>query len=146
MNVKLCSRVAAVLMIVMLGCQFLPYWNDGAGQSASVNSYVWFPHDNEWVTGQLKAAEEGYSINSVAYPTVLILLLSAIGAVVCLWKSDSMLACLFPTVCGGYGLAAYLTTAALKAGGLWWLHVLVLAGVLVAGVAGFVCGFRGRIE
>lgn len=147
-NMKLCSRIAAILMALMLGCQFLPYWHYGAedAMAASVNGYVWFPHHHVELSDELKAAEEGYSINGVAYPSVLILILCALGAVVGLWKSDSMLACLLPTGCGAFGLWAYLTTSAMKAGSLWWLHVLLLAGMLAMGVLSFIFGFRTQQE
>ena len=145
-NVTLCSRVAAVLMILMLLCQFLPYWQVEAlpGASVSVNGMVWFPTNHPELTEQLKAADTDYNINSLAYPTVAIFLLCVFGAVAGLWKSDSMLACFLPVICGGYGLWTYLTTAAFKAGGLWWLHVLLLAAIFIAGTAGFVFGFRAR--
>lgn len=140
MNVKLCNRVSALLMALLVLCQFMPYWHYGAAdeQSVSVNEYVWFPYNHNELTEELVAHYDEHFINQVAWPTAGLTVLCALGAFVCFWKSENAGMSILPLLTGLFGLWFYLTTPAMKLGSIWWLHVLVLALMTLTGIAGMV--------
>ncbi len=143
---KTCNRVAALLMALLLILQFVPYWHYGEGEalSASINSYVWFPHHHQELTAQFAAQETGYIINPVAYPTVGVFVLCVLGTFLCLWKSSSSLVAVLPVMAGALGLFGYLSAPAFQAGGWYWLHVLLFVLMIVMGVCVIALNRRAR--
>lgn len=139
-KVKLCNRISALLMALMLILQFLPYWHYGEEDalSASINGFVWFPHHHAGLTEQLTAQNADYSINPVAYTTVGLFVLSVLGAVFCLRESDSALCAIFPVTAGLLGLTSYLSTPAFQAGAWRWVHVTLFVLMVVTGIAAVV--------
>lgn len=138
-SLKLINRLSALLMVVMLILQFTPFWHFGEGgaQTVSISSYVWFPDNHTDLNAYLKTVEEGHWVNSIVVVAVPMLLLCAIGAVLCLRASDSRLTLLFPVAAGLVGLIGYLGTASLRAGA-WGLPVVVCAAMLLLGLCGLV--------
>lgn len=90
-SLKLLNRLSALLMVVMLILQFTPFWHFGesGAQTASISSYVWFPDNHTDLNAYLKTVEEGHWVNSIVIVAVPMLLLCAIGTVLCLRASDS---------------------------------------------------------
>jgi hypothetical protein len=133
------NRLCALLMILMLILQFTPYWHYGEenAASASISSYVWFPHNNTDLNTHLKAIEPNHWVNDIVVIAVPILLLCAVGAVLCLSRSHSLLALLCPISTGLIGLIGYPCTLSLRAGA-WGLHVLVCAAMLALGLYGII--------
>lgn len=135
----MCTLVCAVLMIVLLVVQFTPFWHYGeAGESCSISSYVWFPSDHKELETWLGEQDGAHDLNSFVGMPILILVLSAAGAVICLIKPDKGASALLPAVCGAAGMIGYLTTPALKLGAGWAWHLLICVALLALGVYGIV--------
>lgn len=133
----MCNVICALLLMILLVMQFTPYWQYGeAGESCSIGSYVWFPSDHKdvetWLNGQI----EDFDLNGFVGMPVLLLALSAVGAVLCLIKPDKGWTALLPTLCGAAGTIAYLTDAALKLGSGWAWHLLICIVLLALGIYG----------
>ena len=136
-NQTMCMVACAVLMTVLLVLQFTPFWHYGeAGESCSISGYVWFPSDQKALETWLGAQAEGHDLNSFVGMPILVLLLSAVGAVICPVKPEHVLTPVLPAACGLAGTIAYLTTPALKLGAGWTWHLLICMVLLVLGVYG----------
>lgn len=129
--------ICAVLMAILLVLQFTPFWHYGeAGENCSIGSYVWFPNDHNDLEKWLGTQAEGHDLNSFVGMPILILALSALGAVMCFIKPDSGWTALFPTACGVTGMIGYLTNEALKLGVGWIWHLLICIALLALGLVG----------
>ncbi len=132
-----CMVVSAILMVILLVLQFTPFWHYGeAGESCSISGYVWFPSDQKALESWLGTQAENHDLNSFVGMPILILLLSAVGAVICMIKPDAGAAPLLPAACGLAGIIGYLTTPALKLGAGWAWHLLICIALLALGVYG----------
>jgi len=130
-----CNWICALLMIVLLVMQFTPFWYYGeAGESCSISGYVWFPSDQKDLESWLGTQADGHDLNSFVGMPILVLVLSAVGAVLCLIKPDKGMISLLPTLCGVVGGIAYLTTPALKLGSGWAWHLLICIALLALGI------------
>lgn len=135
----MCNWICALLMIVLLVMQFTPFWHYGeAGESCSISGYVWFPSDQKDLESWLGTQADGHDLNSFVGMPILVLVLSAVGAVLCLIKPDKGMTTLLPTLCGAVGGIAYLTTPALKLGSGWAWHLLICIALLALGVCSLV--------
>ena len=131
--------LCALLMVILLVTQFTPFWHYGeAGESCSISSYVWFPTDNKALETWLTEQDGRHDLNSFVGMPILVLALSAVGAVVCLIKPDSGMVSLLPAACGAAGVIGYLAVPALKLGTGWMWHLLICAVLLVLGIYGAV--------
>lgn len=129
--------VSALLMVILLVLQFTPFWNYGeAGESCSISSYIWFPSDHKDLESWLGTNAEGHDLNSFVWLPILVLVLSALGAVFCVTKPDAGATSLLPAGCGIAGIIAYLTEPALKLGAGWMGHLVICIVLLVLGVYG----------
>jgi len=130
-----CNWICALLMIVLLVMQFVPFWHFGeAGESCSISSYVWFPSDYKDLESWLDTQAEGHDLNSFVGMPILVLVLSAVGAALCLIKPDKGMTTLLPALCGAAGTWAYLTTPALKLGAGWAWHLRICIALLALGI------------
>ncbi len=135
----MCMLISAVLMVILLVLQFTPFWHHGeAGESCSISSYVWFPGDQKALETWLGSQAADHDLNSFVGMPILILALSAAGAVICLIKPDKGATPLLSTACGLAGMIGYLTTPALKLGTGWAWHLLICIALLALGVYGVV--------
>ena len=134
----MCMLVSAVLMVILLVLQFTPFWQYGeAGESCSIGEYVWFPSDCKDLETWLSAQVEDHDLNSFVSMPILVLVLSAVGAVFCLVKPEKGWTPILPTACGLVGAIAYLTTGALRLGAGWTWHLLICIALLALGIVGF---------
>lgn len=136
-RVSIVNIVCAMLMLALLVLQFTPFWQYGAeGETASIGDYVWFPNKNTQVDSYLKASIDGFTIDHVVTVAVMMLVLSAAGAVMCFIRPHMTVTPVVTVACGLEGMYAYLAKPALRLGMNWSLHltlcvVLVLLGALV---------------
>ena len=138
--------MCAVLMAILLVLQFTPFWHYGeAGESASISGYVWFPDDYKALDSWLGEQAEGHDLNSFVGTPILLMVLSVLGAVVCLVKPEKSLTALMPTVCGAAVLIAYLTTPVLRLGAGWTWHLLIGTLLLALGIYGLMQRF-GKLK
>lgn len=130
-----CMVVCGVLMALLLALQFTPFWYYGeAGESCSISGYVWFPTDQKALESWLTSQTEAHNLNSFVVGPILTLLLSAVGAVVCLFAPHKGATPFVPAVCGLTGMIGYMTTPALKLGTGWIWHFLICIALLMLGV------------
>lgn len=128
---------SALLMAILLVLQFTPFWQYGeAGESCSISGYVWFPSDQKQLESWITAQAEDHDLNSFVGMPILVLVLSAVGAVLCLIKPDSGWTPVLPAACGVAGLIAYLGSAALRLGTGWTWHLLICIVLTALGIYG----------
>lgn len=133
-SVKTLNIISALLMVAMLACQFLPYWQFGEGESVSLHGYVWFPTDHKPLTDALLPLVKNYPSNQAALACVPVLALCLLSLFLCLSKSDKQQMGIFPLLTGSAGLVLYLTSPVMRAGFLCWVHVALLALMLMTGI------------
>lgn len=143
--VAVCNVVCAVLMLLLVVLQFLPFWHytaNDAEAAASIQAYIWFPDDHKALESYLAEQIDGYSINSIVLMPILHLLLGVTGLVLCLKMCSHPLVALFPTTVGGVGLWGFLSQAALRMGSMWWLQLLICLMLTGMGVYALIVGLK----
>lgn len=133
-RVSVMNIVCAVLMLALLVMQFTPFWQYGEdGATASIGGYIWFPTENAEVESYLKANVDGFAIDQLVAVAVLILVLSAAGAALCLIKPQMAVTPVVTMACGLLGMYAYLAKPALRLGMHWGLYLALCAGMILLG-------------
>ena len=140
-TVKGLNLLCAVLCAVLLVLQFVPFWAEGDGQ-VSIGGYIWFPSDHKTLDSQLSAEIEGYSINDAVPLAVLLLVLSAVGIVLCILRMNNALSALVPLACGLIGTFGYLLQPAYRMGAGWQLHCLVCVAMAALAAVTLAAGLR----
>lgn len=133
---KLVHYVCAALLLILLVMQFTPFWHYGeAGDVAtSISGYIWFPGNHADLTSYLQATiSEDFIINDILIFCILMLVLSAVGLVLCAMKPGTLLAALLPTACGLSGVIGFLAEPALRLGSTWGLMFLLCLLMLCGG-------------
>lgn len=132
---KIFNYVCAVLMLVLLITQFLPFWEcpqceDG---TASISDYVWFPHHHEGITKGIMKDLYGkkFEVAQVVLTPLVILVSSVLTIFLCVKNAHKPLYAIIPAIGGAFGVVGYLTTPGLQAGANWVLHMALSAVVLV---------------
>ena len=128
-----CASICALLMLALLVCQFLPFWNTGT-DTVSISSYIWFPTDNTAVTELLQPHTDAqYPINDIVTPCVLMLLLSVGTLVLWIFGRENVLLPVCSLIGSITGIWVCAAKATFRLGGLWWL-ILVIS-ILAAAVS-----------
>ena len=139
---KVFNYVCAALTLILLVLQFTPFWNYN-GQSASINGYVWLnPGDTEiasWFTSQLGTQ---VNINSVVISSVLVLLLGAAGAVLCVMKSHINLMALLPAAASLCGIYAFALKPVFRLGSTWIIQLVLCIAILAVSILTIVSSFK----
>ena len=132
---KLVHYVCAALLLVLLVMQFTPFWHYGeAGETVSISGYIWFPSDHNDLTSYLQQmVGSDFTIDTILVPCILMLLLSAAGAVLCVIKPGEWLASLLAVACGLSGVIGFLTCPALRLGSAWAMQLLLCILLLCGG-------------
>lgn len=144
---SVCNLIAAILMIVLLVLQFLPFWQYGEAQEHAVSfqGYIWFPTNHaELETSFKEATDSNYLVNSILPMALLVLFVGAIGAVLCVMKSDEPWVGVFPVACGAAGLWGFLTKVVYRMGTNWQLHAAVCVALILVGAAGIYLGIKDQ--
>lgn len=138
---RVISFVCVLLMLGILVTQFLPFWTYGdPAESVSINGYVWFPDKHTDLSKELQAyflepVKVKLVVNSVATSSLLLLVASALSAVVLVFKSKKALFSLLPLATGAIGLYQYLGNGLYQLGMNWQIHLaLCIAAIVVAAV------------
>lgn len=131
--------VCAVLMLAVLVLQFTPFWHVGEGeeqQDVSIGAYVWFPSDHKEVDAYMKEqVGSDYTISGVVGVHTLVLVLSAVGLVLCLIKPAMPLSPILVMGSGLSGLVGCLGMKAFQLGSTWlWLLILFIAALVMGGL------------
>lgn len=150
-RIMLCNYISAVLLVVLLATQFLPFYTcencktceDG---TASIAEYVGFPDKHRPITNSLNQTykdkygedlvrENGkkfkFNANDMALTPVVLMVAAAVGIVMCIIKAHKAWVSLLPLVSGGMGAWGYMTNLALQSGRNWVLHLIAALVVAV---------------
>lgn len=150
-RIILCNCISAVLLVLLLVTQFLPFYTcenckNSEDGTESISSYVWFPDKHRPITNELnKVYKEVYgddyvrengkkfkfNANDMALTPVVLFVAAVVGIVMCLIKSHKFWVTLLPLVSGGVGAWGYLTSPALQVGRNWVLHLVAALVVAV---------------
>ena len=130
---KAWNAVCALLILVLLVTQFLPFWHYGEpDKTVSISSFVWLLTDHDAVSGSLsEAMGETVTVNTVFAPAVLMLCFGVVSLAMILWKTDSGLVTAIPLLTALVGFWQYLGKRVYRLGNGWVLH-LTLCVVLAA--------------
>ena len=147
------NAVCFLLLLVMLGTQFMPFWlcedckNHEETKQVSIAEYTCFPKKHSPITkgmtevylniyGQDLVDEKGkpfkFQPNDTVIPCVIIFAACILTVVMLIKKPRSPWVPVFPLAAGVGGVVGYLTTAALQAGQNWQLHLIVAIVLTVA--------------
>lgn len=124
-QLPLLNTILAVLCLLMLILQFLPFWNDGE-TVCSMQEMLWFPNDQNGIPGYIsEQTGVSFNIDSVVWLTLVTFITSIFGAIFSLTKNASGWPAVFPAVGGFCAVWNYLSRAALQLGNIWGLHLAV---------------------
>ncbi len=141
---KIFNIITIILMGVLLVLHFMPFWSYD-GISTSIQSYIWFPTDHapleSYIAGQVGS---DYQINDILLMPILVLLLTVIGIILCIAKSDITFVSLIPLACGLVGVWGYLFQPAFQLGTNWVLHLLVCVAMIATSALSMVFNFRNE--
>lgn len=158
-NNQMRNYICAVLMIVLLLTQFLPFWEcvgckNHENKLISISAYLWFTDDHKPVTENMTDVyleyfgaglkdENGKSYkfraNDVSETPVAIVIATVVCLFMCFWKPQKVYATVSALIGGAYGIYGYLTNLALQCGRNWMIHFFV--AVVVSVVAAVAIGF-----
>ena len=130
---KVVHYVCAALLLILLFFQFTPFWHYGeSGEAAaSISSYIWFPTNHADLTAHLQSTVDAdFVINDILITNILVLVLGAIGAVLCVVKAGEFIVSLLPAACGLSGIVGFLAHPAMRLGSSWVPQLLLCMAVL----------------
>ena len=131
--------LGGVLMIVLLILMFSPYWFIEVGKPGiSIQDYVWFPGHHKDLVNYFndELAVKKFDVTTMATMPVLNLVICALGALACFFKSRKAWASAFPTAAGLLGIVNYLSQDTLRLGSGWAIHLVVCIAMFVVGMCG----------
>lgn len=145
---KVMNIACAVLALVLLVMQFMPFWYMGEEtEPVSIGGYVWLPSDHGEVTSYLQEqVSSDFKINDVIAMPILVLLLGAASMVLCIWQMNNPLAGLLPIACGLSGVWGFLTKAAFRLGSTWGMQHALCIGLIALGAAALVVGLKKEVK
>lgn len=145
---KIMNIACAVLALVLLVMQFMPFWYMGEEtEPVSIGGYVWFPSDHGEVTSYLQEqVNSDFKINDVIAMPILVLLLGAASMVVCIWQMNNPLVSILPIACGLSGVWGFLAKAAFRLGSTWGFQLALCIGLIALGAAALVVGLKKEVK
>lgn len=144
---SICNIACAVLMLILLVLQFMPFWTvetEEGANSVSIQSFIWFPGDHGDLEDSLGATlgNEEFSVNDVLGMPILVLVAGAAGVVLCLIKSGSGFASILPAICGVAGVWGFLAKPAFRLGSTWQIQLALSAVILVLAIVSIAAMIR----
>ena len=147
MKTKTTCWICAVLLLVLIVLQFIPFWHYGEPEKAtSINGYVWMPTDHTDLEKWLASEAEGANVTAghLVLMPLLVLVLGVAAIILCFVQSDNVYSLLAPGVAGCIGAIGYLKEAALHLGSNWGIHLTLCIVIVLLAAGGFICGIRER--
>jgi len=143
---KTMNILCAVLMLVLLVCQFLPFWSID-GDAASIAGFIWLPFDHEGLTSHFQTTlnDPDFYAGKIVLMNAIVIAASAIGTIFCLSHSEDWWSTIFPGVCGIFGVISYLAVPAYRMGSAWLLHLLLSIGILLLAAIAFYPWLKEKI-
>ena len=146
-KIRTLNLVSAIIMVILLVMQFMPYWHLGdEAKDVSIQGFTWFPTDHKDLESKIaeKTRDVDFVVTHIIAMPILELLLCAAGAVCCCFMSKNPLMLLFPSAAGLFGLWGYLTQPAFRLGGTWLVHVAICVALLILGAGGLFLGMKNK--
>ena len=110
----------------------------------SILYFVGFPYNATDFDTELGYKIADYKINDVVLLPIVLLVLAIIGIVLCILKKDKFTAGIIPAAFGIVGVVGYLTSAFLKLGNHYVLHIVVCAVILVVSALHIYLGIKDK--
>ena len=124
------NLLCAAMMLCLVICHFLPFWN-----GVSIHEFIWFPTENEPVKAFIQERiGSDFAVDSLVAMPVVVLIAGAVGIVMAFKSEPKLWTGITGILCGGCALLGYLTEPAFRTGNLWGLHLLLSLCVLLSGV------------
>ncbi len=136
---SLTGFAVSILMLALVILHFIPYWRY-QGESVSLAAYLWRPYEHTAFTTVFRSYfGKGFKVSLLfALPLALTLAANAVGTVLCTLKSGHRAVWLVPVISAILGLYGFLSAPAYRLSGLWLLHVILYALMLVLGILGLI--------
>lgn len=142
--VKICNIISAVLLLSLLVCQMMPFWQvDDHG--VSIQGYVWFPEDHTEILDYFKAeANPMTTVNDIVLMPIIVIISGILGIFLCISKSDNVWCACLPGICAIAGIVGYLCVPAFRLGSFWVFHLILCFAVLAIAVATVICWVKNK--
>jgi len=137
---RICNLLCAVLLLVMLCLQFLPYWNH-SGRDVTIADYTWNPQtkENKKLTKQFekvsKSYGEEYDINDLVTGPIILMAAAAVTVALCCIGSNKTATALVPAIGAGVGINGFMSNLVLRMNPMWMAFVGICAVILVLALA-----------
>lgn len=142
---RVCNLLCSVLMIILVALQFMPFFTYGeAGETASIQSYVWFPTEYSALEKEITFVVPGHSIASLVPMPLIVILCCAVGLVMSLFMGERPFVSVFPAACGLAGVWGYLTKPEFQLGANWQWHLILSIIIAAAGVLSLIMNAGSR--
>lgn len=149
-RVAKCNVVCAILLLVLIVSQFMPYWQYTEKEEVidlSIQEYVWMATKHDGLLDSFKdALGEKQDLNQIVLMPIICLVACAVGIVMCLRSIDGPVTMLASLIAGGAGIWGYLTVPAFKLGAGIVFPTIVCVLLLAGGVVDIVLLFKRNAE
>lgn len=142
----------AFLSLVMIGLQFLPFWDMGAEVGKlSIADVLWFPHKHEGIDAYFESflivdkTVNPFVINQVVLVPVFIFAIAVVGFVLC-FTMKSKGYTFAPIICGLLVVVGYLVRPEMQKGEGWYFHFIPAIIMLVVAVLELVGVFEKKAQ
>ena len=137
--------VCAILMLALLICQFVPFWNLD-GREASIGGYIWLESHYDGFTAYFQEwlNDGDFYSGSIVGVNVILMLACTAGIVFCFKYLDDFLPAVFSVVCGAVGLYQYIAMPVFQLGNNWRIHLAICIAMLVMAIVAFIAWVRDR--
>ncbi len=125
------------LSIVMVAVQWVPFWTID-GKKYSISDLVWFIYKNSEIKTFLSSLDAANTVND-AVLVPLFILIAAIATFLACFMSKSKGYVVAPILCALITIVGYPVRAELRAGFLWFLHLIpavLMLGAVVLEILG----------
>ena len=145
-----CNYICAALMLILLVLQFLPgYWTaqkakpekDGSYKTdtASLQGYMWVPSEHTLLDDYFDDLYgDDLVMNDAVMMPIVTLVCGVLHLVFCVFMSDKGTLALLPAIAGAYGVIGYLCFPIYQLNGLWIVHFVLAALILLVSVTSLV--------
>ena len=134
--VKWMNVLSIAAMLILVICQFTPYWQYEGG-SGSINGYIWFPSHHTQLASYLEeSVGTAVEMNDVIGMPILILVLAVIGLICCFRYFDGPATAIIAVIAGIVGLWGYLSGSIYSLGSPYGLHIALCAIILILELVG----------
>lgn len=135
---KKCSYVCAILTVILLILQFVPFWSF-EGDTLSISGYVWLDSSNpQFAQYVLHNTGAEANVNPVIFMSVFIILFGILGAAAGFWKPKNGYVTLVADIAALAGIVFFIADPMLRLSFMWIIQFIVCIAILVFSVLAIV--------